>query len=66
MGSFLSLMRMEKKAAESALEAECANQRIACLCAQLLSGVQLLRLHELEPARLLCPWDFLGKNTGMG
>ena len=34
-------MRMEKKAAESALEAECANQRIACLCAQLLSGVQL-------------------------
>ena len=32
---------MEKKAAESALEAECANQRIAYLCAQLLSGVQL-------------------------
>ena len=34
-------MRMEKKAAESALEAECANQRIAYLCTQLLSGVQL-------------------------
>ena len=21
--------------------------------------------HELEPARLLCPWDFPGKNTGL-
>ena len=32
------------------------------------SHVQLfLRLHGLmEPARLLCPWDFQGKNTGVG
>ena len=22
--------------------------------------------HGLEPARLLCPWDFLGKNIGVG
>ena len=22
--------------------------------------------HELQPARLLCPWGFPGKNTGMG
>ena len=22
--------------------------------------------HGLEPSRLLCPWDFPGKNTGMG
>ena len=22
--------------------------------------------HGLEPARLLCPWDFSGKNTGVG
>ena len=22
--------------------------------------------YELQPARLLCPWDFPGKNTGMG
>ena len=22
--------------------------------------------HGLEPARLLCPWDFPGENTGMG
>ena len=24
-----------------------------------------LRPHGLEPARLLCPWNFLGKNTGV-
>ena len=22
--------------------------------------------HGLQPARLLCPWNFLGKNTGVG
>ena len=25
-----------------------------------------LRPHRLQPARLLCPWDFPGKNTGGG
>ena len=25
-----------------------------------------LRLHGLQPARFLCPWDFLGKNTEVG
>ena len=25
-----------------------------------------LQLHGLQPARLLCPWDSLGKNTGVG
>jgi len=25
-----------------------------------------LQPHGLEPARLLCPWDSLGKNTGVG
>ena len=25
-----------------------------------------LRPHELQPARLLCPWDFPGKNTRVG
>ena len=24
------------------------------------------RPHGLKPPRLLCPWDFLGKNTGVG
>ena len=25
-----------------------------------------LQLCELQPARLLCPWNSLGKNTGVG
>ena len=25
----------------------------------------LLQPHGLQPARLLCPWDFAGKNTGV-
>jgi len=31
-----------------------------------LSHVWLLWPSELQPARLLCPWDFPGKNTGAG
>ena len=33
---------------------------------QTLSHVQLLHHHGLQPARLLCPWDSPGKNTGVG
>ena len=32
----------------------------------LLSRVRFLQPHGLQPARLLGPWDFLGKNTGVG
>ena len=32
----------------------------------MLSCVQLLVVHGLQPARLLCPWDSLGNNTGVG
>ena len=31
-----------------------------------VSRVRLLKPHELQPGRLLCPWDFPGKNAGMG
>ena len=31
-----------------------------------LSHVRLLRLHGLQPTRLLHPWDFPGKSTGVG
>ena len=31
-----------------------------------LSYVQLLGSHRLQPARLLCPWHFPGKITGVG
>ena len=33
--------------------------------AQLLSCVSL-QPHRLQPARFLCPWDYQGKNTGVG
>ena len=37
------------------------------VCVRMLSQSCLtLRLHGLEPARILCPWDFPGKNTGAG
>ena len=36
-------------------------------CSQLLSFVQLLcNPPGLQPSRLLCPWDFPGKTTGVG
>ena len=35
-----------------------------CTHAQLLSCVNSLWPRGLQPARLLCPWDFPGKNTG--
>ena len=37
-----------------------------CARAQSLSRVQLFVTHGLAPARLLCPWSFPGKNTGVG
>ena len=37
-----------------------------CVCAQSLqSSLDSLRCHGLKSARLLCPWDFPGKNAGV-
>ena len=33
---------------------------------KLLSRVRLLVTHGLQPTRLLCPWEFPGKSTGVG
>ena len=38
----------------------------ATLVVSLLSCVQALQLHGLQPARFLCPWDFPGTNIGVG
>ena len=35
-------------------------------CVPISAVSSSLRPHGLEPARLLCPWDFPGKNTGVG
>ena len=37
-----------------------------CCCLVAKSRLTLLSPHGLEPARLLCPPDFPGKNTGVG
>ena len=46
-----------------------------CVCVRVWMGVCVyvgsvesvsLRPHGLEPTRLLCPWVFPGKNTGVG
>ena len=39
-----------------------------CLCVCVYHSVmsKFLPLHGLKPIRLLCPWNFPGKNTGVG
>ena len=37
-----------------------------CCCLVTESCPALLQPHGLQPTSLLCPWDFLGKNTGTG
>ena len=40
-------------------------QEILYVCAHSVMS-DSLQLHGLEPTRLLCSWDFSGKNTGVG
>ena len=49
------------------LQEEELGKKVQC-CAVLSLSVMSnsLRPHGLQPARLLCPWDFPGKSTGMG
>ena len=37
-----------------------------CACAQSLSCVQFFVIRQTLPTRLLCTWDFLGKDNGVG
>ena len=39
---------------------------LACCCCCLAATQCLFETYGLQPARLLWPWDFLGKNTGIG
>ena len=41
-------------------------KNIFCCCLVAKLYPTLLQPHALQPARLLCPWDFPGKNTGVG
>ena len=46
----------------------CQEPRESICCCSLVAKLcpNLLRIHGLQPARLLCPTDFPGKNTGVG
>ena len=37
-----------------------------CVLAKSLQSCLTLRPHGLQPSTVLCPWDFPGKNTGVG
>ena len=39
---------------------------LCCWCFSRSVVSDSLRPHGLQPTRLLCPWDFPGKNTGVG
>ena len=38
----------------------------ACMHAKLLHSSDSVQRYELKPARLFCPWDSVGKDTGVG
>ena len=38
----------------------------AAAAAKSLQSCPTVRPHRRQPARLLCPWDSPGKNTGVG
>ena len=45
----------------------CSPSLIICRCCLVTkSCLTLLGPHGLWPTKFLCPWDFLGKNTGVG
>ena len=59
----------------SLLEVRSANVQKLCVCVcvhahththAVSHSVLTLWPHGLQPTRLLCPWDFPGKNTGVG
>ena len=37
-----------------------------CMCISCSVVANCLQPHGLYPTRLLCPWDSLGQNTGVG
>ena len=43
-----------------------AFKMIHCCCSVIQACPTLLQPRQLKPARLLCPWDFPGKNTEVG
>ena len=61
---FIAQLQRVKKSLIFALLSEV---KLVCLCLLSCSVVSSsLQLHGLQPAKLLCPWNFAGKNMGVG
>ena len=54
-------MQVFKKKTRTSLSCSC--YLALCVCQHFVTNS--LQSHELQPARLLCPWNFPGKNTGV-
>ena len=71
---FISLINRFLKITDEEAEAEkglITCTRLPCLlvdgmCLVAKSCLTLMQPHGLYPSRLLCPWGFSGKNTGVG
>ena len=50
----------------SRLPSRHSSRGCVCMCAKSLQSYLPLQPHGLYPPRLLCPWNFPGKNTGVG
>ena len=42
------------------------SHKVMCCCFCLVAKSDSLQPRGLQPTRLLCPWDFPAKNTGVG
>ena len=66
-GEFLEKPKTTGKTKTRALEQiETADTALRACVLSHFSYAQLLRPHGVHPARLLCPWGFPGKDTGVG
>ena len=54
--SWMTVQKWAHEVSQSSRSPVCVSHSVMSNC---------LRLHGLQPARLLCPWDSPGKNTGV-
>ena len=53
--------KVQGEPSEPRMTQKSARARCVCVCV-----CECVLSSRLQPARLLCPWDFPGKNTGVG
>ena len=65
--TYLHIMRLQHWQANSFTTVLPGKPKLGCTSVWFsLSVLSSLRPHGLQPARVLCSWDFPGKNTGVG